>query len=629
MKQIESFFWDAVRDIINVDEHIRFAESLINKYDWNKKDKKLLTEQLSRIHAKQKDDCLNLSIIGEFASGKSSFINALLGEELLVSSALQGTTLVNTIIEYSEKPHITVVYKNSCDRKEYDKISDLCNPISQLTTDSVKAAKISYVIVGIPVAILKNHIRILDTPGTNSLESWHEDTTRRALKEVSDLSIILTDANHPLPQSLCSFIESNIGDILPQCAIAVTRIDLIREKEQVEILAYVKKKASLEFEYSEMFVFPFSAPALLGEIKSIEMVRNQQKMAALSRSSISKIFDHMAQKRNQAQIKKLLHLIQDAFKLLNSNISQKKNSCEKELQLLKKSQQAELLPFIKQQQSTLSRKFLLESKGLRSDLSTNCDNLIAVSKARIIQSIRDLNGSIADEVKQHMTETFLTQCQEESQKLNGCFSYSYSLASQQFNRLMNIFQENFNLEFQKLGILKLEFDTQMISAPKSVSVDISDIKSAMDYIKSEVSNDNFWMGGGAGVGAIIGSFIAPGIGTVIGAGLGVLFGAFGSTDIDKIKNSVITKIDTPLNSFFALVKNNTLDAYDQASDNLSSAICSEIERYLDKYQTTVSQRIIENKQRQQRVIREIESETADLNLISIHENQLNSSLAQI
>ena len=76
-----TFSFNTLSELINIDEHINFAESILNKYSWDAKVKQKLSGQLSRIKSKKDDEHLNISIVGEFSSGKSTFINALIKED--------------------------------------------------------------------------------------------------------------------------------------------------------------------------------------------------------------------------------------------------------------------------------------------------------------------------------------------------------------------------------------------------------------------------------------------------------------------------------------------------------------------------------------------------------------------
>ena len=102
-----------------------------------------------------------------------------------------------------------------------------------------------------PSIILKNGYRIIDTPGTNSLELWHEEVTCRAIRELSDLSIILTDATQPMPATLMSFLDNTLGESVKNCAFVANKIDRIREKERNGIIKFIGKKICQNFYIEE------------------------------------------------------------------------------------------------------------------------------------------------------------------------------------------------------------------------------------------------------------------------------------------------------------------------------------------------------------------------------------------
>ena len=97
------FSWDNLRELTELDGHIEFAGELLRRYGWDELSQPELLRQYRLICEKQQDPKLNISVIGEFSVGKSSFINALLRSELLQSGALQGTTTVPVWIEDSKR----------------------------------------------------------------------------------------------------------------------------------------------------------------------------------------------------------------------------------------------------------------------------------------------------------------------------------------------------------------------------------------------------------------------------------------------------------------------------------------------------------------------------------------------
>lgn len=171
----------------------------------------------------------------------------------------------STVIDYSEQHQIELEYLNGRSEKlHYSCFRDLQKGLEHYTTDSSVARQLRAVNVFLPAGILKNEFRIIDTPGTNVTEAWHEDVTVRALKEKSDLSIILTSAEKPVPGTMLSFVRKNLESILPQCVFVVTKLDMIRPRERKQQLAYVKMKLEEELEIQETVVLPYVSPMVLG-----------------------------------------------------------------------------------------------------------------------------------------------------------------------------------------------------------------------------------------------------------------------------------------------------------------------------------------------------------------------------
>lgn len=287
--------------LAEIDRHMSFLETLTEKYsrmpqdagqtgaagfDWN-----LVGEQLGLIRKKMKEKKLNISVIGEFSTGKSTFINALLRKELLASSALQGTTVASTIFDYDSRYRIHLEYLDG--RKDqklvYPAFSDLKDDLDRYTTVPETAKQLKTVRVYLPSEILKKNFRIIDTPGTNVTEAWHEDVTVRTLKNNSDLSIVLISAEKPAPETMIKFLKKNLKSILPQCVFIVTKLDLIRKRERMQQLSYVKMKLEEELELKEAVVLPYISPTVLdSQVPDSERCGKQRKIWILGESGSGK-----------------------------------------------------------------------------------------------------------------------------------------------------------------------------------------------------------------------------------------------------------------------------------------------------------------------------------------------------
>lgn len=158
---------------------------------------------------RQIDDLFLLVIVGEFNAGKSSFINALLGEHLLKEGVTPTTTQIN-IIRYSDQNQETLSDKN-------------------------------ILVIGSPIPLL-NEISIVDTPGTNAIIRKHEEITNQFVPR-SDLVLFVTSADRPLSESERSFLQQ-IRDWGKKLVIVLNKIDLLQNDEEVkQVEDFIKENA--------------------------------------------------------------------------------------------------------------------------------------------------------------------------------------------------------------------------------------------------------------------------------------------------------------------------------------------------------------------------------------------------
>src|ERR1700743_2791839 len=100
MKDIETI--KVIQTQMAVDQLLLFFESLLTRYEWEASKKVELRQQIEEVRLKQRDPNLYLGIIGEFSSGKSTFINTLMRDDFLKMDNLQGTTTALTIFQYGD-----------------------------------------------------------------------------------------------------------------------------------------------------------------------------------------------------------------------------------------------------------------------------------------------------------------------------------------------------------------------------------------------------------------------------------------------------------------------------------------------------------------------------------------------
>lgn len=589
LKGSNYFSWRNISEMADIDSHIVFATTLMGKYDWEEATKHRLEKQVSAIIAKQNDNLLNISVIGEFSTGKSSFINALVGYELLAVNVIQGTTVAITIIEYSEQFSITLTdFLGKSLKIIFKSIDSLRQQLHIYTTDAAYAKKIDYVTVTLPSDILKNGYRIIDTPGTNSLELWHEEVTCRAIKELSDLSIILTDSTQPMPATLVSFLDNTLGDSVESCAFVANKIDRIRDKERDGIIKFIGKKICQSFDIENPMVLPFSSVALTNSFTK-ETVSVDSGSFLLTTSSLERLLSYTAKQRLRAQAQKILHLVDDIYSTLDNNIKSIAAQYQQELQMLERSRQTDFKPFISRQIYLRQKSFMAGAQDYKYKVESVCDSLASKAMDRI--EIKIQNCSTLDGLSNYIKGSLSDDIKKEGQSIISGTEAQFKKLRKLFNKELKQFQKEFEREFDKLKILSVKFNLKPKDMVVRHSAHSANIGPVTTLITEELSKENWAMRGGAAAGAAIGTVLAPGIGTIVGTVIGFFAGAVAAPDTSGVKGKIKSKLSTPLRSYYRSVASDSMTNYNNFVDDIGSYLETEINRYYSTYASTINQRI--------------------------------------
>ncbi len=157
----------------------------------------------------QLDELFLLVIVGEFNSGKSAFINALLGQRFLVEGVTPTTAAIHILKYGDEAEHV-----------ETDR---------------------DVMVATYPVEWLRD-INIVDTPGTNAIIRRHQEITEDFVPR-ADLVLFVTSADRPFSESERAFIE-RIREWGKKVVFVVNKIDILEGRAEVEhIVQFVTENA--------------------------------------------------------------------------------------------------------------------------------------------------------------------------------------------------------------------------------------------------------------------------------------------------------------------------------------------------------------------------------------------------
>jgi small GTP-binding protein len=157
----------------------------------------------------QLDELFLLVVVGEFNSGKSAFINALLGQKALKEGVTPTTTQIN-ILRYGVDEERQVISQNQH-------------------------------VLTFPVDWLRE-ISIVDTPGTNAVIRSHETLTQEFVPR-ADMVLFITSVDRPFTESERAFME-RIRDWGKKVVVVINKIDIMDSEQDLEqISTFVAENA--------------------------------------------------------------------------------------------------------------------------------------------------------------------------------------------------------------------------------------------------------------------------------------------------------------------------------------------------------------------------------------------------
>lgn len=184
---------------------------------------------------------LTLLVCGEFKRGKSSFINALLGQELCPVADGIATSAVSIIsYSYAEKAkairHYSTLVENengeeTLSVKEEEIDIEQITKFAKGTSDEIGDTMFIEIKTANP--LLKDGLVLIDTPGVGSLDPRHLFLTLQALPR-ADAFFFVTDTGEPLTTTELGFIKERLMptgkpfDLLLNKSDKVSRDDLAR-----------------------------------------------------------------------------------------------------------------------------------------------------------------------------------------------------------------------------------------------------------------------------------------------------------------------------------------------------------------------------------------------------------------
>ncbi len=262
-------------------------------------------ETADRVTQRLSSDRFRVIILGEFKRGKSTFINALLGREILPAFATPCTAIINEV-KWGQEPRAILHFRNPppaplprslprealahIERHRARTIPPLQVPVGDLErfvvipdpaknqADSIAETPYDFVEIFWPLSLLQNGVEIIDSPGLNE----HGSRTKITMDYLGKIdAVIFVFSVHALgSQTELAVIDNDVRSAGHEYIFFVcNRFDELRRQERDRIVGYSYEQLAPRTAMAREGVFFISAlDAVIG--------REENKPDLVERSNV-------------------------------------------------------------------------------------------------------------------------------------------------------------------------------------------------------------------------------------------------------------------------------------------------------------------------------------------------------
>lgn len=201
-----------------------------------------------------------LPFIGRFSAGKSTLINALIKDKVLPTARVE-TTAALTRINYSSTPKADLFFSDgSIKELNISEISDYTH--TNLGKCETEIASIN---LGLPLAILKTGLTIVDSPGMDTIVNNHIMLARYLMEEAVIVVYVMSGSPSAFDMGIMKQLQKNgVGIIAVR-----THMDTLKEEEESFLDAVENDEKILsELEIPVAYFALSSAPEAPESLKS-------------------------------------------------------------------------------------------------------------------------------------------------------------------------------------------------------------------------------------------------------------------------------------------------------------------------------------------------------------------------
>lgn len=216
-----------------------------------------LADEARNLVLKLRENRFEVVVMGEFKRGKSSLINALIGQPLLPVAAAPLTSVV-TVVRHGAESKASVEFEGGHRRETamgsiVEFISEERNPKNE--------KRVERVVVETAAPFLADGTILIDTPGAGSVYRHNTEVAQKYMPK-ADAVILVLAADPPISQTEVEFLHS-VRRWARKLFVVQNKIDYLEPSDLAASLAFTRKVLAEAFGGQEAALIPVSAKTAL------------------------------------------------------------------------------------------------------------------------------------------------------------------------------------------------------------------------------------------------------------------------------------------------------------------------------------------------------------------------------
>jgi GTPase SAR1 family protein len=212
-----------------------------------------LNSRLQELKRKLSENELQIVVVGSFKRGKSTLINALVGEPVLPMAVVPLTSVVTLVRCGKEKAANVEFLGGHRENISFNHIPDFVaedrNPKNE--------KKVDRVIVDIPSPFLREGTILVDTPGVGSIYRHNTQVAERYFPK-ADAMILVLSVDPPISELELEFLNS-IRRWTKRLYVIVNKVDYFSTEELEQSLRFIRSALRSVLGEGNALLFPISA----------------------------------------------------------------------------------------------------------------------------------------------------------------------------------------------------------------------------------------------------------------------------------------------------------------------------------------------------------------------------------